>query len=456
MSSGSRYEIDEDYYRENSLNGEYILLKNIGSGAYSSVWLTYSVKTKKYFAIKIHDPDCESEAITELFMLKKLNQFSNNYFIKLADNFKIESTEEGKMHVCMVFDLMSCSVYDLIKSGKYSNGLPFDVVIKIVYKLCKAIEIMHDQQILHTDIKPDNILIVGHNNSFKKIIDSVNKLNIDKLFNKKVATLKKNKNIDMADIDTCALDKVIEDIHEKLIEITNDQDNEIDDEIDDEKDDEKDNKQNDFYFSRKLLDDNDDDDDDDEYDDDDNNNYYNGNINEINVKLADFGTCQILNNEPLQKYKVIQTRYYRAPEVILRKQYNEKSDIWSIGCLVYELLTGETLFQADETDIYDSDRIHLYEFTATLGKIPDELFNGSKIKDSFVRTDNTLKGFFDVKINLLQNKLISKLGNTIEQSNILKIYDFMTSTLKYDIMKRSNIKECLSHSIFASINNTNE
>ena len=40
----------------------------------------------------------------------------------------------------------------------------------------------------------------------------------------------------------------------------------------------------------------------------------------------------------------IQTRHYRAPEIILGLNYNEKADIWSFGCLLLEMLTGEYFF----------------------------------------------------------------------------------------------------------------
>jgi len=43
-------------------------------------------------------------------------------------------------------------------------------------------------------------------------------------------------------------------------------------------------------------------------------------------------------------YTYVQSRFYRAPEVILRIPYNTKVDLWSLGCIVAELFTGEPLF----------------------------------------------------------------------------------------------------------------
>lgn len=46
---------------------------------------------------------------------------------------------------------------------------------------------------------------------------------------------------------------------------------------------------------------------------------------------------------------IINTRQYRAPEVILENHtWNEKSDIWSMACILIELYTGELFFDTDE------------------------------------------------------------------------------------------------------------
>lgn len=43
------------------------------------------------------------------------------------------------------------------------------------------------------------------------------------------------------------------------------------------------------------------------------------------------------------------TRWYRAPEVILSwMHYNQTVDIWSVGCIMAEMLTGKTLFKGKD------------------------------------------------------------------------------------------------------------
>lgn len=66
----------------------------------------------------------------------------------------------------------------------------------------------------------------------------------------------------------------------------------------------------------------------------------------------------------------------RAPESILKQPVNEKIDIWSFGCLVYELITGSQLFcvtmMGDDKE-EDADDDHMLEFNDILGELPDNL-----------------------------------------------------------------------------------
>ena len=65
-----------------------------------------------------------------------------------------------------------------------------------------------------------------------------------------------------------------------------------------------------------------------------------------NIKLGDFGLSRILSPELNFAYSHVGTPYYMSPEQIDETKYNEKSDIWSLGCLLYELATFRPPFQA--------------------------------------------------------------------------------------------------------------
>ena len=68
--------------------------------------------------------------------------------------------------------------------------------------------------------------------------------------------------------------------------------------------------------------------------------------NENNVKLGDFGLSLMLNNEMNFAYSNVGTPYYMSPEQVDENKYNEKSDIWSLGCFLYELTTLHPPFEA--------------------------------------------------------------------------------------------------------------
>jgi len=60
------------------------------------------------------------------------------------------------------------------------------------------------------------------------------------------------------------------------------------------------------------------------------------------IKLCDFGSAMFAGDNEITPYLV--SRFYRAPEVILGLPYDHPMDIWSVGCVVYELFTGQILF----------------------------------------------------------------------------------------------------------------
>jgi serine/threonine protein kinase len=66
-----------------------------------------------------------------------------------------------------------------------------------------------------------------------------------------------------------------------------------------------------------------------------------------NVKLGDFGLSKVLDNDSLYAYTNVGTPYYMSPEQINEDKYNHKSDIWSLGCIIYETCALKPPFQAE-------------------------------------------------------------------------------------------------------------
>ena len=61
-----------------------------------------------------------------------------------------------------------------------------------------------------------------------------------------------------------------------------------------------------------------------------------------NVKVVDFGSAGFIDDV---NYSYLQTRPYRAPEIIFGCKFDFAVDIWSLGCVIYELITGRLLFR---------------------------------------------------------------------------------------------------------------
>eukprot|EP00762_Andalucia_godoyi_P006726 ANDGO_06153.mRNA.1 putative serine/threonine-protein kinase nek3 len=64
------------------------------------------------------------------------------------------------------------------------------------------------------------------------------------------------------------------------------------------------------------------------------------------VKIGDFGIARVLKNTLDYAKTMVGTPYYMSPEICQEKPYNNKSDVWSIGCVLYELLTMRHAFDA--------------------------------------------------------------------------------------------------------------
>lgn len=70
-------------------------------------------------------------------------------------------------------------------------------------------------------------------------------------------------------------------------------------------------------------------------------------VGSTNVKLGDFGLSKILVNDSMYAYTNVGTPYYMSPEQVNEEKYNYKSDIWSLGCIIYEAAALKPPFHAE-------------------------------------------------------------------------------------------------------------
>lgn len=76
----------------------------------------------------------------------------------------------------------------------------------------------------------------------------------------------------------------------------------------------------------------------------------------ISLKICDMGNGCWTHHHFTQK---IQTRQYRGPEVMLGIDYDTSSDLWSLACMVFELITGDFLFDPRKGQNYSKTDDHL-------------------------------------------------------------------------------------------------
>ncbi|XP_060646501.1 serine/threonine-protein kinase Doa isoform X7 [Drosophila nasuta] len=94
-------------------------------------------------------------------------------------------------------------------------------------------------------------------------------------------------------------------------------------------------------------------------------------VKSTDVRLIDFGSATFDHEH---HSTIVSTRHYRAPEVILELGWSQPCDVWSIGCILFELYLGITLFQTHD------NREHLAMMERILGQIPYRMARKTKTK----------------------------------------------------------------------------
>lgn len=389
------------------LNKQYVIIYGLGKGSFATVWLVYDMKSKDFNALKIHNHAEHESANNEINLLKQLKG-NTKYLNEMTNNF-VYVNEDKKECVCIVFPLMAGSLYDLMKKGKYEKGFPLILVKKVMYQLLVAMNHLYvDHNIIHTDIKPDNMLLVGINKKISNIIKQFNKNKFEKQFGKN-----NKKNYDDLIFEYVIKLKCVEEYMNYESESGTESES-INDDI------------NELLVDEQYTD-----------------------INKITMKLSDFGS----NLKTDKLHHSIQTIYYRSPEAILEYNINEKCDSWSIGCTLYELLTGNILFDPNKTDQLNRDRNHILDMYILLGPIQHDLLSGSKKYKYFYTKDGLLKGVNKFNYTGISNLLLDEINNKPDIDNIQLNYiiDLLYKLLKYNPNDRLSFKECMDHPFFKDI-----
>ena len=140
--------------------------------------------------------------------------------------------------------------------------------------------------------------------------------------------------------------------------------------------------------------------------------------------IIDFGISVRFNNT-IDSSRVVQTIYYRAPEIFLKSGYDYNLDIWSLGCICYELFYQKPLFPYKKAEeLFINQNIILdHPDSSFIKKFPDIYDYYDNIESpSYLRHNNKIYAF--------------KLYHFLKIHNEKQIINFVMKCCEWDPSKR--------------------
>lgn len=309
-------------------NGRYKILNELGEGTFGKVVECWDRLELRRVAIKVvrSDNKYRQAARLEIDILLHLNLNDANgvfHCVKLYSWFEYHS------HVCMVFEKLGPSLYDQLRRNQF-RPFPLEQVRDYAFQLLESVNFVHSLTLIHTDLKPENILIASiedhpaHSNNHRNGGNTTNAVptgtTLDGSTGTELGSLLATTNMSTRNVEKTPKQK-------RSISARN-------------------SGAGNTTTARDFGKNGDD--------------GWNGNA----IKLIDFGSATY---EAHHHSALISTRHYRAPEVILGLGWTYPCDLWSIGCILVELYTGQALFQTHE------NLEHLAMMSHVLGPIPESM-----------------------------------------------------------------------------------
>eukprot|EP00730_Choanoeca_flexa_P014694 TRINITY_DN6520_c0_g1_i1.p1 TRINITY_DN6520_c0_g1~~TRINITY_DN6520_c0_g1_i1.p1 ORF type:complete len:462 (+),score=135.90 TRINITY_DN6520_c0_g1_i1:377-1762(+) len=241
-------------------NDRYEVRGLLGKGSFGQVVEAYDKVDQCKVAVKIikNKPAFREQADIEIRLLKLVadkDPGDQHHMVRMVRHF------EHRNHLCLVFELLSYNLYDLIRNTNF-RGISLNLVRKFAIQILTGLKFLAgpDVKVIHCDLKPENILL--------------------------------------------------------------------------------------------------------------------RNPKRTAIKIIDFGSsCHIGKT----MYPYIQSRFYRSPEVLIGLPYDQAIDMWSLGCILYELHTGDPIFNGV------SERDQVYKLTELLGIPPVEMLEKGRKAANFFR-----------------------------------------------------------------------
>ncbi|EPE02435.1 serine protein [Ophiostoma piceae UAMH 11346] len=377
-------------------NGQYEVIRKLGEGSFSTVWLARDQKNDRYVALKILVSDNKAST-AELQILHHINNVAATdgarHITQLLGEF--EHHGPNGTHKCLVFELMGPNVNVMVeelpqfKPRKWGMKVryPPRMAKSILKQTLQALAFLHENGIAHGDFQPGNMLFSLGN------IDATpaNDLRQEE-------------------------DEQGESISPAVQRLDGKQD-----------------KWAPRYLcvAQPLA-------------------AYTKYEESFKIKLSDMGGAYFLADPPAAP---VTPRGLRAPELILTGAVNKTLDIWSFGCLVFELLTGRPLFCVPGGGGSEDDS-HLLSLTAELGPLPDELFKQWKTSSLYFTPERKLfncstEGVPEGEEPLMLDQtsmedMFDEAAPDLDEDEARTVKALVRRILQYDPAKRPSAAELLA------------
>ncbi|KAH9978935.1 kinase-like domain-containing protein [Lactifluus volemus] len=149
---------------------KYLILDVLGQGTFGQVVKCQDMKTHEVVAVKVvkNKPAYFNQSMMEVTILELLNNQCDpqdeHHILRLRDSFI------HRNHLCLVFELLSSNLYELIKQNQF-QGLSTQLVKVFTAQLLDALTVLKEARLIHCDLKPENILLKSLQSPQIKVID---------------------------------------------------------------------------------------------------------------------------------------------------------------------------------------------------------------------------------------------------------------------------------------------